>query len=102
MYRNTFSGSVQNNSFSGGVYQNSFSGYVDSCSFSGNLQNSMITGQLSNLQIQASSGASGTINGLYTLGKIDSKTITVTTNAAYPTYAAMTTAGQLKTWNPAD
>jgi hypothetical protein len=62
----------------------------------------MITGQLSNLQIKASSGASGTINGLYTLGKMDSKTITVPTNAAYPTYAAMTTAGQLKTWNPAD
>ena len=111
IYRNTFSGDVQNNSFSGDVwnnsfsgyvYQNSFSGYVDRCSFSGNLQNSMITGQLSNLQINASSGASGTINGLYTLGKIDSKTITVTTNAAYPTYAAMTTVGQLKTWNPAD
>ena len=109
--RNSFSGDVQNNSFSGDVYRNSFSGNVGSCSFSGNvvqnsfsgnLQNSMITGQLSNLQIQASSGASGTINGLYTLGKIDSKTITVTTNAAYPTYAAMTTAGQLKTWNPAD
>ena len=108
---NSFSGNVQNNSFSGSVNRNSFSGYVDSCSFSGdvwnnsfsgNLQNSMITGQLSNLQIQASSGASGTINGLYTLGKIDGKTITVTTNAAYPTYAAMTTAGQLKTWNPAD
>jgi hypothetical protein len=62
----------------------------------------MITGQLSSLQIKASSGASGIINGLYTLGKIDSKTITVPTNAAYPTYAAMTTAGQLKTWNPAD
>ena len=118
--RNSFSGDVHNNSFSGYVQNNSFSGYVDSCSFSGNvqnnsfsgnvyqnsfsgnLQNSMITGQLSNLQIQASSGASGTINGLYTLGKIDGKTITVTTNAAYPTYAAMTTAGQLKTWNPAD
>jgi hypothetical protein len=98
----SFSGSVSNCSFSGSVYQNSFSGYVSGCSFSGNLQNSMITGQLSNLQIKASSGASGTINGLYTLGKIDSKTITVTTNAAYPTYAAMTTAGQLKTWNPAD
>ena len=98
----SFSGYVQNSSFSGSVAYSSFSGYVDGCSFSGNLQNSMITGQLSNLQINASSGASGTINGLYTLGKIDSKTITVTTNAAYPTYAAMTTAGQLKTWNPAD
>ena len=129
VFQNSFSGGVSNCSFSGDVWNNSFSGYVDSCSFSGNvgscsfsgdvyrnsfsgnvvqnsfsgnLQNSMITGQLSNLQIQASSGASGTINGLYTLGKIDSKTITVTTNAAYPTYAAMTTAGQLKTWNPAD
>lgn len=100
--RCSFSGSVYQNSFSGYVYQNSFSGSVTSNSFSGNLQNSMITGQLSNLQINASSGASGTINGLYTLGKIDSKTITVTTNAAYPTYAAMTTVGQLKTWNPAD
>ena len=99
---NSFSGDVRNNSFSGYVYQNSFSGYVVQNSFSGNVQNSMITGQLSNLQIQASSGASGTINGLYTLGKMDSKTITVPTNAAYPTYAAMTTAGQLKTWNPAD
>ena len=98
----SFSGNVYQNSFSGDVYRNSFSGSVNRNSFSGNLQNSMITGQLSNLQIQASSGASGTINGLYTLGKIDSKTITVTTNAAYPTYAAMTTAGQLKTWNPAD
>ena len=98
----SFSGNVVQNSFSGSVFQNSFSGDVYRNSFSGNLQNSMITGQLSNLQIQASSGASGTINGLYTLGKIDSKTITVTTNAAYPTYAAMTTAGQLKTWNPAD
>ena len=102
VFQNSFSGDVYRNSFSGNVYQNSFSGGVSNCSFSGNLQNSMITGQLSNLQIQASSGASGTINGLYTLGKIDSKTITVTTNAAYPTYAAMTTAGQLKTWNPAD
>ena len=111
IYRNTFSGNVsgcsfsgdvQNNSFSGDVWNNSFSGSVYQNSFSGNLQNSMITGQLSNLQINASSGASGTINGLYTLGKIDSKTITVTTNAAYPTYAAMTTVGQLKTWNPAD
>ena len=98
----SFSGDVWNNSFSVGVSNCSFSGNVYQNSFSGNLQNSMITGQLSNLQIQASSGASGTINGLYTLGKIDSKTITVTTNAAYPTYAAMTTAGQLKTWNPAD
>ena len=99
---NSFSGDVWNNSFSGSVTSNSFSGDVQNNSFSGNLQNSMITGQLSNLQINASSGASGTINGLYTLGKIDSKTITVTTNAAYPTYAAMTTVGQLKTWNPAD
>ena len=120
VYQNTFSGNVQNNSFSGNlyrntfsgsVYQNTFSGNVESCSFSGdvrynsfsgNLQNSIISGQLSNLQINASSGASGVINGLYTLGKIDGKTITVPTNAAYPTYAAMTTAGQLKTWNPAD
>jgi hypothetical protein len=99
---NSFSGYVQNNSFSGNMYQNTFSGDVQNNSFSGNVQNSMITGQLSNLQIKASSGASGTINGLYTLGKMDSKTITVPTNAAYPTYAAMTTAGQLKTWNPAD
>ena len=107
----SFSGNVQNNSFSGYVYQNTFSGYVqnnsfsgdvNSCSFSGNLQNSIISGQLNNLQIKASSGASGTVNCLYTLGKIDGKTITVPTNAAYPTYAAMTTAGQLKTWNPAD
>ena len=120
VYQNSFSGSVSYNSFSGSVSYNSFSGFVgncsfsgyvgncsfsgdvNSCSFSGNLQNSMITGQLSNLHINASSGASGTINGLYTLGKIDSKTITVPTGAAYPTYAAMTTAGQLKTWNPAD
>ena len=102
VYQNTFSGNVGICSFSGDVYQNSFSGYVGSCSFSGNLQNSIISGQLSNLHINASSGASGIINGLYTLGKINSKTITVTTNAAYPTYAAMTTAGQLKTWNPAD
>ena len=99
---NSFSGNVYQNSFSGNVSYNSFSGNVSYNSFSGNLQNSMITGQLNNLHINASSGASGTINGLYTLGKIDGKTITVTTNATYPTYAAMTTAGQLKTWNPAD
>ena len=98
----SFSGNVQNNSFSGSVRNNSFSGSVNNNSFSGNLQNSIISGQLSNLQINDSSGASGTINGLYTLGKIGGKTITVPTNAAYPTYAAMTTAGQLKTWNPAD
>ena len=102
VYQNSFSGNVENCSFSGYVYQNTFSGNVGICSFSGNLQNSIISGQLSNLHINASSGASGIINGLYTLGKINSKTITVTTNAAYPTYAAMTTAGQLKTWNPAD
>ena len=98
----SFSGSVGNCSFSGDVYQSTFSGNVESCSFSGSVNNSIISGQLNSLQINASSGASGIINGLYTLGKIDSKTITVTANAAYPTYAAMTTAGQLKTWNPAD
>ena len=107
----SFSGNVGNCSFSGYVYQNtfsgnvgscSFSGSVESCSFSGSVNNSIISGQLNSLQINASSGASGAINGLYTLGKINSKTVTVTTNAAYPTYAAMTTAGQLKTWNPAD
>ena len=100
--QNSFSGSVENCSFSGSVKWNSFSGNVQNSSFSGNLQNSIISGQLNNLQIKASSGASGTVNCLYTLGKIDGKTITVPTNAAYPTYAAMTTAGQLKTWNPAD
>ena len=102
VYQNSFSGTVRSNSFSGNVSRNSFSGDVYQNTFSGNLQNSIISGQLSNLQINASSGASGIINGLYTLGKINGKTITVPTNAAYPTYAAMTTAGQLKTWNPAD
>lgn len=84
------------------AYKSTFYGSVRNCSFFGNIQNSIISGQLNNLLINAGNGASGTINGLYTLGKIDGKTITVPTNAAYPTYAAMTTEGQMKTWNPAD
>ena len=109
---NSFSGDVQNNtffkevkrdSFSGYVHGNSFSGDVKTCSFLGSMQNSTFP----NVQNSIFSGDvyqtsfSGNINCLYTLGKINGKTITVPTDAAYPTYAAMTTAGQLKIWNPA-
>lgn len=97
-----FSGNIYYNSFSGNISKSSFSGDVENSSFSKSLQNSMITGTLNNSQIKASDGASGSIVCLYTLGYINNKTITVPTNVYYPTYVAMTTAGQLKIWNPAD
>ena len=98
----SFSGYLDSVSFSGYLYRTTFSGELWNTTFSGNLKNSVITGELTDVRIEPSNGASGTINCLYTFGKISNKTITVANNSTVPTYAAMTSAGVLKVWNPAD